>query len=174
MPDGSACGICRPWRCLRGSMNFTISNSCGTIPNFSRLVADRIWDFTWKDKKAFRSATAWRRDCAADLIANQTFPFALMAHDGERYAGVGAGDRLRHGRASPLHAVGRGGLGRTRLPGSKPRAIPVNSAAERLLQTFPRVYLCARPARHDFYARQGWAPIERDVGEARLTIFTRQ
>jgi GNAT superfamily N-acetyltransferase len=47
----------------------------------------------------------------------------------------------------------------------------VSHAAGSLLQAFQRVYLCARAARHDFYARQGWVPIERDVGEKRLTVF---
>ena len=33
-----------------------------------------------------------------------------------------------------------------------------------------QLYLIARPALRDFYARRGWDPIEDDVGEARLTV----
>jgi predicted GNAT family N-acyltransferase len=50
----------------------------------------------------------------------------------------------------------------------------VSYAAENLLQEFQRIYLCAVSARHDFYARQGWVPIERDVGEKRLTVFIKE
>ena len=33
-----------------------------------------------------------------------------------------------------------------------------------------RMYLVARPAMRPFYIRQGWPPVEDDVGEARLTV----
>ncbi len=33
-----------------------------------------------------------------------------------------------------------------------------------------QLYLIARPALRDFYAKKGWEPIEDGVGEARLTV----
>ena len=39
---------------------------------------------------------------------------------------------------------------------------------------FRRVYLCAPKERRRFYTRQGWAPIEEDVGEHKLTVFVKQ
>jgi GNAT superfamily N-acetyltransferase len=151
-------------------MRFTISN-LRERPEFFEAVADRVWDFTWKSKGVSLAdvSTGLR-----ELISNETFPFVIVAHDGERYVGSTLGitsDMDERPAYTPWvaavwvepeyrgHNVGRS---------------LVSSAAGSLLQAFQRVYLCARAERHDFYARQGWAPIEWDVGEKRLTIFVKE
>ncbi|MBU6465046.1 MAG: GNAT family N-acetyltransferase [Bradyrhizobium sp.] len=151
-------------------MRFTISHLRERL-EFFPIVADRVWDFTWKAKGvSLEQVSAGLRE----LIANEIFPFALVAHDGERYVGSTLGiasDLDERPEYAPWVAAvwvepeGRGqNIGRSL----------VSQAAERLLQTFQRAYLCARPARHDFYARQGWVPIEYEVGEKRLTVFIKE
>jgi GNAT superfamily N-acetyltransferase len=34
-----------------------------------------------------------------------------------------------------------------------------------------RLYLSSRPAMRDFYIKQGWRPIDHDVGEAKLIVY---
>ena len=34
-----------------------------------------------------------------------------------------------------------------------------------------RLYLSSRPALRDFYTKQGWRPIDENVGEGRLTVY---
>jgi len=37
-----------------------------------------------------------------------------------------------------------------------------------------RLYLCAEKERRRFYTRQGWQPIEENVGDRKVTVFVRQ
>jgi GNAT superfamily N-acetyltransferase len=151
-------------------MRFAISN-LRERPEFFPEVADRIWDFTWKSKGVpLEQVSAGLRE----IVSNETFPFAIVAHDGDRYVGSALGiasDMDERPQLTPwVAAVWVEPHYRKQNVG---RAL-VASAEETLRRTFPRVYLCARPERHDFYAQQGWQPIERDVGEKRLTVYIKE
>jgi len=141
-------------------------------PEFFPTVAERIWDFSWKSEGvSLDQVSAGLRE----LIANECFPFRIVAHDGERYLGSTLGivsDLDVRPQYTPWVAAVwvepeyRGqNIGRSLV-----------SCAEEACfkQGFQRLYLCARAARHDFYVRQGWVPIERDVGEKRLTVFIKE
>jgi hypothetical protein len=151
-------------------VHFAISN-LRERPEFFPTVADRIWNFSWKSQGvSLDQVSAGLRE----LIANESFPFAIVAHDGQRYLGSTLGivsDLDARPQYTPWVAAVwvepecRGqNVGRTL----------VSCAAGSLLEAFERVYLCARAERHDFYAQQGWVPIERDVGEKRLTVFIKE
>jgi GNAT superfamily N-acetyltransferase len=149
-------------------MSFTISN-LRKCPGFFPTVADRVWDFTWKAKGvSLEQVTAGLRE----MISGENFPFVMVAYDGERYVGSALGiasDMDERPQYTPwVAAVWVEPQYRKQNVG---RSL-VSAAAETCLSRgFQRVFLCARPERHDFYARQGWLPIERAVGEKRLTIY---
>jgi hypothetical protein len=48
-----------------------------------------------------------------------------------------------------------------------------NAAQVLFARGFPRIYLCSSPKRRNFYTRQGWVPIEENVGEYLQTVYTR-
>jgi predicted N-acetyltransferase YhbS len=151
-------------------MRFSISN-LRDRPEFFPAVADRVWDFTWKAKGVPLA------DVSAgltELISKETFPFVIVAHDGERYVGSTlaiVSDMDERPEYTPwVAAVWVDPEYRGQNVG---RSL-VSHAAGSLLRTFPKIYLCAVAARHDFYAQQGWVPIERNVGEKQLTIFSKQ
>jgi GNAT superfamily N-acetyltransferase len=109
-----------------------------------------------------------------ELISNETFPFVIVAHDGERYIGSTLGiasDMDERPEYTPWVAAV---WVEAQFRGQNVGRSLVSCAAGNLLHVFQRVYLCARATRHGFYVRQGWVPIERDVGEKQLTVLTRR
>jgi hypothetical protein len=64
-------------------MGFTISD-LRERPEFFPVVADRVWDFTWKAKGLALEQVSVG---LGELISSQAFPFVIVAHDGERYLG---------------------------------------------------------------------------------------
>ena len=98
-----------------------------------------------------------------------------MAYDGERYLGSALGiasDLDARPHYTPwVAAVWVEPAYRGRDVG---RSLVASAAQSLFEQAFQRIYLCARASRHDFYARQGWVPIEHDVGKKRLTVYIKQ
>jgi predicted N-acetyltransferase YhbS len=149
-------------------MPFKISNLRDSL-EFFPTVADRVWDFTWKSKGVpLDQVAAGLRD----LISKGEFPFAIVAHDGEHFVGSTLGiasdldDRPQY---TPWVAAV---WVEPQYRGQNVGRSLVSFAAETCLkQGFKRVFLCARPERHAFYARQGWLLIERDVGEKQLNVY---
>jgi GNAT superfamily N-acetyltransferase len=141
-------------------------------PEFFPTVAERIWDFSWRSEGVSLDhvSTGLR-----ELIANESFPFGIVAHDGQRYLGSALGivsDLDVRPQYTPWVAAV---WVEPEYRGQNIGRLLVSSAEEACFkQGFQRVYLCARAARHDFYARQGWVPIERDVGEKLLTVFIKE
>jgi GNAT superfamily N-acetyltransferase len=139
-------------------------------PEFFQIVATRVWEFSWKAKGvALESVSKGLRE----LIAHETFPFAIVAHVDDRYVGSTLGivsdmDE-RPGYTPWVAAV----WVETQYRKQNVATSLISFASDRLLRQFQQVYLCARPELHGFYARQGWEPIERDVGEKRLTVFVK-
>jgi GNAT superfamily N-acetyltransferase len=151
-------------------MRFFISN-LRERPEFFPTVADRVWNFTWKAKGVSLADVS---SGLRDLISTEAFPFAIVAHDGERYVGSTlaiASDMDERPEYTPWVAAV---WVEPEYRGQNVGRSLVSYAAEKVLQTFQRVYLCARAERHDFYARQGWVPIERNVGHKQLTIFSKE
>ena len=81
-PDGDVDGgeiadVARSEQITDGAdVNFAISN-LRERPEFFPTVADRIWNFSWREQGVpLDQVSAGLRD----VIANDTFPFAIVAH----------------------------------------------------------------------------------------------
>jgi GNAT superfamily N-acetyltransferase len=105
-------------------------------------------------------------------MEDTSIPFALVAHDGERFLGTASvvvSDLAERPNLTPWIAAvwveeeaRRCGVG----------AALVDRAAEDCFALgVRRAYLCARPPMSRFYERLGWAVIERKVGPRQLSVF---
>jgi N-acetylglutamate synthase-like GNAT family acetyltransferase len=149
---------------------FTISD-LRQWPNFFDTVADRIWQAWWLPNgyPLDTISTRLRENMEATPI-----PFALVAHDGEKFLGTSsviASDLEERPQLSPWIAAvwveedARGhGIG----------AALVNRAAQDCFALgVSRAYLCARPRMTGFYEALGWTVVERKVGPHHLSVFIR-
>lgn len=148
-------------------MNVTISD-LRQQPAFFDAVADRIWRTWWKE-----------RGFPADYIAGRLrenmnpspIPFALVAHRDETFIGTAsviAADLEERPQYSPwVAAVWVDPKYRMQEIGS---VLVARAVSDVFALNFRRVYLCADKERRRFYTRQGWTPIEEDVGERKLTV----
>ena len=151
-------------------MSVTISD-LRRQPAFFDTVADRIWRGWWKE-----------RDFPLDYIAgrlqeNMTaspIPLALVAHRGDTFLGTAsviAADLEDRPQYSPwVAAVWVDPKYRMQEIGS---GLVARAVEETFALNIRRVYLCAVKERRRFYTRQGWAPIEENVGEGKVTIFVK-
>ena len=152
-------------------MNYSISN-LREHPEFFLLVADRIWEFSWKANgfPLEHVASGLRQ-----IVTNEQFPFAIVAHDGERYVGSALGiasDMDERPQYTPwVAAVWVEPEYRGQSVG---RSLVSFATQTCFKQGFEQIHLCARAARNDFYVRQGWIPIEHEVGEKQLTVFIKE
>jgi len=149
-------------------MDFTVSD-LREQPTFFDTVAERIWRAWWEPEgNRLDHLTDRLRECLDDEL----LPFALVAHGGARYLGsivCIASDLAERPQYSPwiaavwvdpqyrLMAVGRTLVGQAM------------QACFKL--GFGRIYLCSVPERRDFYTRQGWVPIEENVGPDAQTVY---
>jgi len=149
---------------------FTISD-LRQWPKFFDTVADRIWQAWWQPNgyPLDYISTRLRENMEATPI-----PFALVAHDGERFLGTSsviASDLEERPQLSPWIAAvwveedaRRRGIG----------AALVNRAAQDCFALgVSRAYLCARPRMTVFYETLGWTVVERNVGPHHLGPRTR-
>jgi len=149
---------------------FTISD-LRQRPKFFDTVADRIWRAWWQPNgyPLDYISTRLRENMEATPI-----PFALVAHDGEKFLGsssVIASDLEERPQLSPWIAAvwveedaRRRGIG----------AALVNRAAQDCFALgVSRAYLCARPRMTGFYEALGWTAVERKVGPHHLSVFIR-
>lgn len=151
-------------------MNVTISD-LPQQPAFFDAVADRIWRTWWKE-----------RGFPADYIAGRLrenmnpspIPFALVAHRDETFIGTAsviAADLEERPQYSPwVAAVWVDPKYRMQEIGS---ALVGRAVSDAFALNIRRLYLCAEKERRRFYTRQGWTPIEEDVGERKLTVFVK-
>jgi len=151
-------------------MNFAISD-LRQRPEFFDRVADRIWSAWWKPRDFPLSHI--RGLLEANMNA-EAIPFALVAHEGATFLGTAsviASDLDEMPQYSPwVAAVWVDAAYRQRQVG---RALVARAADEVFALGITRAYLCALPARRDFYRRQGWQPIHEDVGPRGMTVFVR-
>ena len=134
-------------------------------------MADRIWQAWWQPNgyPLEYISTRLRENMEATPI-----PFALVAHDGERFLGTSsviASDLEERPQLTPwVAAVWVEEEARRRGVG----AALVNRAAQDCFALgIISVYLCARPRMTGFYEGLGWTVIERDVGPHHQGVFVR-
>ena len=146
----------------------TISD-LGRKPEFFDTVADRIWRAWWKDRGFPLSYIAGR---LAENLTGDPLPIALVAHDGANFLGTSsviASDLEDLPQYTPwVAAVWVDPAHRARRVG---RALVARAADCSFGLGFDRVYLSAPKPRRDFYLRQGWLPIEEDIGTRKVTVF---
>jgi GNAT superfamily N-acetyltransferase len=149
---------------------FTISD-LRQRPEFFDTVADRIWQAWWQPNGYPLDYISTR---LCENMEATPIPFALVAHDGERFLGTSsviASDLEERPQLSPWVAAvwveedARGrGIG----------AALVNHAAQNCFALgVSRAYLCARPRMTGFYEALGWTVVERKIGPHHLSVFIR-
>ncbi len=152
-------------------MTFTIVD-LRERPEFLDTVADRIWHAWWKDRGLPLGHIVHR---LGDSTNPDPIPFALVARDGERFLGTASvisSDLEDRPELTPwVAAVWVDPEYRTLEIG---RALVTRAATDAFALGFDRIYLCAAKSRHNFYVRQGWVPIEQDVGARNLSVFMKQ
>ena len=140
-------------------------------PEFFDIVADRIWRAWWKDSGHPLEYIAGR---LSENLHAAPIPIALVAHDGPAFLGTSsviASDLEERPHFTPwVAAVWVEPQYRSRGIGA---ALVERATRDGFASGAHRLYLCARPARSDFYRRLGWVPLEPDVGRFGLTVFTR-
>ena len=141
------------------------------VPAFQPVLADRIWRAWWQAHGTPLTVVANR---VADNLGPGPIPSAFVAHDGERFLGTASAvisDMVERPQYTPWVAavwvepeVRGAGLG----------AALVQHAAWAIFQAgWHRAYLCAAPHRRSFYEGLGWATLEEDIGDDRMTVFMR-
>jgi GNAT superfamily N-acetyltransferase len=138
-------------------------------PEFFDTVADRIWRAWWQERGFPLSYIAGRLE---ENLNAEPLPVALVAHEGATFLGTSsviASDLEDLPQYTPwVAAVWVDPQHRQRRIG---RALVARAAGEVFDLGIDRVYLCAQKQRRNFYVRQGWTPIEEDVGTRQVTVF---
>jgi N-acetylglutamate synthase-like GNAT family acetyltransferase len=160
--DGAGCKSMPP--------PFTISD-LRQRPEFFDTVADRIWQAWWQESG---HPLAYISTRLRENMEVTPIPFALVAHDGEKFLGTAsviASDLEERPQLTPwVAAVWVEEAARRRGAG----AALVNRAAQDCFALgITRAYLCARPRMSGFYERLGWTVTERKVGRHQMSIFIR-
>ncbi|MDB5616709.1 GNAT family N-acetyltransferase [Tardiphaga sp.] len=148
--------------------DFTVSD-LRQCPDFFDTVADRIWQAWWEPKGVPLAYIAGR---LTENLNADPLPIALVAHDGPTFLGTSsviASDLEDLPQYTPwVAAVWVDPEHRKRQIG---RTLVARAAQDVFALGIDRVYLCAPKLRRNFYLRQGWVPIEEDVGDRSVTVF---
>jgi N-acetylglutamate synthase-like GNAT family acetyltransferase len=151
-------------------MNFAISD-LRARPEFFDTVAARIWSTWWQPRDV---PLDYIRGRLCENMNAAAIPFALVAHDDAAFLGTAsviASDLEDLPQFTPWvacvwvepdyrqHHIGR--------------ALVARAAADVFALGIGIAYLCALPARRDFYLRQGFVPIMENVGARGVTVFAR-
>jgi GNAT superfamily N-acetyltransferase len=138
-------------------------------PEFFDTVADRIWRAWWKERGFPFNYIAGRLE---ENLNAEPLPIALVAHEGATFLGTSsviASDLEELPHYTPwVAAVWVDPQHRERQIG---RALVARAACDVFDLGIDRVYLCAEKRRRNFYVRQGWVPIEEEVGTRQVTVF---
>ena len=150
---------------------FTISD-LRRQPAFFDAVADRIWRAWWKERGV---PTDYITGRLKENMSPSPIPFALVAHRGDTFLGTASvitSDLEDFPQYSPwVAAVWVDPKFRMQEIGT---ALVGRAAEDAFALSVRRVYLCAQKDRRRFYTRQGWAPIEENVGDRKVTVFVKQ
>lgn len=153
-------------------MDYTV-HTLVDAPHYKSVIAERVWRAWWRDDD-------YRLDEVADLVegtaSNDPFPLTLVAvSESGTYlgsvSGIESDFELRPQFTPWLAALWvepqhrRIGVARTLI-------------SELLRRLFAlghdQVYLYAKPDISDYYMRQGWKMLERDVDGMDVLIFSRE
>ena len=138
-------------------------------PSFFDAVADRIWRAWWKPHGHPLEKIS---NGLAEALKGDPIPFAIVAHNGDEFLGstIGIGsDLAERPQYSPwVAAVWVEPQHRLKQVG---RSLVGHAAQTFFARGFDRIYLCSAPRRRNFYTRQGWLPIEENVGEHSQTVY---
>jgi N-acetylglutamate synthase-like GNAT family acetyltransferase len=149
---------------------FTISD-LRQCPQFFDTVADRIWQEWWQ---ANGYPLDYIRARLRENMEATPIPFALVAHDGEKFLGTSsviASDLEERPQLTPwVAAVWVEDAARRRGVGA---ALVHRAAQDCFALGVISVYLCARPRMTGFYERLGWTMIERNVGPHHQGVLVR-
>lgn len=149
-------------------MTFEISD-LRQQPAFFDAVADRIWQAWWKPQGYPLDHITTG---LAESMKGERIPFAIVAHDGGKFLGSTLGiksdmdDRPQYSPwvaavwVEPQHRLQQVG-----------RSLVGHAAKTLFARGFARIHLCSAARRLNFYTRQGWVPIEQDVGKHRQTVY---
>ena len=153
------------------SMSHITISDLRRCPQFFDTVANRIWQAWWQPHGYPLDYIATR---LRENMDTTPIPFALVAHEGERFLGTSsviASDLAERPQLTPwVAAVWVEEDARKRGVG----AALVNRAAQDCFALgIGRAYLCARPAMTKFYEKLSWTLIERDVGPNHQGVFVR-
>jgi N-acetylglutamate synthase-like GNAT family acetyltransferase len=140
-------------------------------PAFFDTVADRIWRAWWEPGGYPLAHIATR---LRENMADTPIPFALVAHDGERFLGTTSvikSDLEERPQLTPWVAA-------VWVDEDARRNGVASSLVNRATQDcfalgIKRAWLCSRPQREGFYGGLGWTVAERDVGPHRLIVYFR-
>jgi GNAT superfamily N-acetyltransferase len=149
---------------------FTISD-LRRCPAFFDTVADRIWRAWWEPNGYPLAYIAIR---LRENMEATPIPFALVAHDGDRFLGttsVIASDLEERPQLTPWVAA-------VWIEEDARRLGVASSLVNRATQDcftlgIRRAWLCARPQLAGFYEGLGWVIAERNVGAHQQNVFFR-
>lgn len=149
-------------------MDFTVSD-LRHRPQFLDTVADRIWRAWWEPNgHSLESVSSGLQA----FLNDDPIPFGLVAHAGKQYLGSTLGiasDLDKRPQYSPwVAAVWVEPEHRLRHVG---RSLVGHAMQAFFGLGFERIYLCSNPERRPFYTRQGWVPIEENVGPDAQTVY---
>ena len=140
-------------------------------PAFFDTVADRVWRAWWKPNGHPLERISGG---LTEMMKGDPIPFALVAHCGDEFLGSTLGiesDLADRPQYSPwVAAVWVEPQHRLKQIG---RALVGHAAQTCFARGFDRIYLCSAAARRNFYTRQGWVPIEENVGQHLQTVYVR-
>jgi N-acetylglutamate synthase-like GNAT family acetyltransferase len=145
--------------------------TCGNAPSFSTGLLTESGARGWKP-------TGYPLDYISgrlrENLNDAAVPFALVAHDGEAFLGTAsviASDFAERPQWTPwVAAVWVEPQARQHGVGA---ALVDRATLDCFALGVSRAYLCARPQRAGYYERLGWIPIERDVGQHRMSVLIR-
>ena len=149
-------------------MTFQISD-LRQEPAFFDTVADRIWQAWWKPNGySFEQIGKG----LSEMMKGKRIPFAIVAHDSGEFLGstlsIASDMEVRPQYTPWVGAVWVEPQHRLKEVG---RSLVGHDAQTLFTRGFSRIYLCSRPKRRNFYTRQGWVPIEENVGKHQQVVY---
>lgn len=138
-------------------------------PQYADGVAERVWRAFWRHKGY--PLKAIREGLENFLEGGSRIPFALVAErDGKVCGNVLVVDNDEPARSTLTPWLAALWVDEDSRGQGIAAKLLQDAIARSARLDIDRLYLSARPALRAFYERQGWVPIEDNVGAAGLTV----